>query len=355
MRKLLELITNNYRLSNNIYYPINNENSDEKKGYWSNISIEDQEKFLIECHNNNTLEAVRNLFPNYEDIIFEPTRSVGLRFLDIQSKDVGIDYGCMWGNMLIHCAKKSKFMVGIDQTSPSLEFLNQRLYEEKVDNVALINENLRNPLPFKENFDFAIINGVLEWIPDINQIDLTKHFNNKGENNSYKKRSNPFGLQLEFLKQVNNNIKKNGKLYLAIENRWDYQHFLWKRDPHSNLFYTAILPRWISNIISKVIYGRPYLNYIYSMNNLERLFSLAGFSIAQKYAVFPDYRFPQKILDMQNIDTSNYSPVYINRPTKNFIKKVFRKGRYFLDIILYKKLKFLSLAPSFIIIAKKND
>ena len=130
MRKLLELITNNYRLSNNIYYPINNENSDEKKGYWSNISIEDQEKFLIECHNNNTLEAVRNLFPNYEDIIFEPTRSVGLRFLDIQSKDVGIDYGCMWGNMLIHCAKKSKFMVGIDQTSPSLEFLNQRLFQK---------------------------------------------------------------------------------------------------------------------------------------------------------------------------------------------------------------------------------
>ena len=119
-------------------------------------------------------------------------------------------------------------------------------------------------------------------------------------------------------------------LYLAIENRWDYRHLLWKRDSHSNLFYTAILPRWISNIISKIVYGRRYVNYIYSMKALERLLSLAGFSITKKYAAFPDYRFPQQIIDIDYKDTSDYYPVYssLAKPTKNIVKKVFRKCRY---------------------------
>ena len=353
MKELLELITNNYRLSNNIYHPINSEDLAGKKGYWSNISEKDQENFLFECRETGTLNAVRKLFPNYEDIIFEPTRSVGLKFLNIKSTDIGIDCGCMWGNMLIHCAKRSKFMVGVDQTTSSLEFLIQRLSEEKLDNVALINENLRNQLSFKDNFDFAMINGVLEWIPETNEIDLTQHFSIK-DNHSKKSESKPFELQLKFLKGVNLYLKKDGKLYLAIENRWDYQHFLWKRDPHSNLFYTAILPTWISNVISKAIYGRPYVNHIYSMKALERLLSLAGFTITKKYATFPDYRFPKKIIDMGNIDTSDYSPIYINQKTNNLFKKGFRKVRQILDNIIYKRLKLLSLSPSFIIIAKKE-
>ena len=352
-KNLLKIISSKYNLFNNIY--INKENDDDSnKGYWSNISKDAQEKFLLKCKELGSLSAVKNLFPNYEDIIFDPTRAVALKFLDIKTTDIGVDYGCMWGNLLIHCAKKSKYMVGIDQTIPSLKFLNQRLKEENLENVSLINENLRNSLPFNNDFDFGIINGVLEWIPDENEIDLNQHFYAAKNDKSTEYKSEPFNLQLKFLEQVNKNLKQNGKLYLAIENRWDYQHFLWKRDPHSNLFFTAICPRWLSNIISKVIYGRPYVNYIYSMKGLNSLLAKAGFSIINKYAVFPDYRFPQKILDMQNIDTSDYEPVYINNPTKNIIKKAFRRGRYLLDIILYKKLKLMTLAPSFIIIAKKD-
>ena len=141
---------------------------------------------------------------------------------------------------------------------------------------------------------------------------------------------------------------------MAIENRWDYQHFLWKRDPHSNLFFTAILPRKISSLISRIVYGRDYVNYIYSMKQLERLLSLAGFSIIKKFAAFPDYRFPKKILDMNNINTEDYEPVYNNKKTKNILKKIFRRLRFTLDIILYKKFKLLGLAPSFIIIATKD-
>ena len=170
---------------------------------------------------------------------------------------------------------------------------------------------------------------------------------------SPKKENKPRDYQLKFLTEVNKHLKKSGKLYLAIENRWDYQHFLWKRDPHSNLFYTAILPRKIANLISKIIYGRSYVNYIYSINGLKKLLNESGFRISKKFAVFPDYRFPQIMIDMENPNTKDYRSVYVNKKTKNIIKKLFRIFRKLTDILIYQKLKLLSLSPSFIIIAKK--
>jgi len=352
LNDLMNILSREYTNNNDIL--INKEyDFNSIKGYWSNISKNDQKHFLSDCKKNGTLNAIRNFFPNYEDIIFDPTRAVALKFLDIKPSDIGVDYGCMWGNLLLHCARQSKYMIGIDQTSESLEFLNHRLKEEKINNVSLINENLKNKFPFKNNFDFSIVNGVLEWIPDSSDIDLTTHFKTKRKKDVNKKVT-PYDLQLKFLKNINGHLKKDGKLYLAIENRWDYQHFLWKRDPHSNLFLTAILPRKVASLVSRIIYGRDYVNYIYSMTSLQQLLNLAGFSIEKKLSVFPDYRFPKIILDMNKINVEDYFPIYNNRKTKNIIKKIFRKIRFTFDIIIYKKMKLLNLAPSFIIIAKKH-
>ena len=70
LKDLLNIISSKYNLLNNIY--INKENDDDaSKGYWSNISQSDQEKFLLECKKVGTLSAVKKLFPNYEDIIFD--------------------------------------------------------------------------------------------------------------------------------------------------------------------------------------------------------------------------------------------------------------------------------------------
>ena len=351
MKDLKEILRSNFLVSKKI---LKNKKigKNELKGYWSNISKTDQDQFLKDCKTLGTLEAVKKSFPDYEDIIFDPSRVAALKFLDIKDTDLGVDYGCMWGNVLTYCAKQSKFMVGIDQTFESLEFLNQRIKEENLTNVALINENLRNELPFNKNFDFSIVNGVLEWIPDTNQIELKKHFNEKTKKSLYKE-NKPRDHQLKFLTEVNKHLKEDGKLYLAIENRWDYQHFLWKRDPHSNLFYTAILPRKIANFISKIVYGRSYVNYIYSINGLKKLLNESGFKISKKFAVFPDYRFPQIMIDMENPNTADYRSVYINKETKNIAKKLFRIFRKLTDILIYQKLKLLSLSPSIIIIAKK--
>lgn len=324
------------------------------EGYWSNLSQKEQTVLLRKLERDSTRNIVNKLFPRLRNIIFDPMRTVGLWLLEIKEHEVGVDYGCMWGNLLIYCAKHCRSMLGVDQTRESLEFVKYRLKEENLFNCYLLNTNLRKSFPLKETFDFAIVNGVLEWIPDDKDLDLKVSFR-KSKSRIKKPSSNPKLVQLEFLRMVYRNLKAGGKLYLAIENRYDYQYFLWKRDPHSNLFYTAFLPRRISNLISNVWYGRPYVNYLYSINELEQLTKEAGFAEVEKYAAFPDYRYPQKIIPVQTNMENNFESVYKLGSTHNILKRGARKIRKTLDLIIYKKLGLFSLAPSFIYIARKSE
>ncbi len=324
----------------------------DSTGYWSNLKKEEQTELLDALHDRNCHDVIAERFPQLSDIIFSPIRAAGLKMLDIKTDDIGIDYGCMWGNLLIYAAKNCKTMVGVDKTTESLQFLQHRLREEDLNNCRLVNSDLRQLAKFDNIFDFAIINGVLEWLPDENDVELTK-FLSKSRCCFKRPSKNPKLVQFEFLKKVYQDLKKGGKLYLAIENRYDYQYFLWKKDPHPGLFYTAFLPRWISNIISNIWYGRPYATYIYSSRELQKMLEEAGFSKVDKYSAFPNYRFPLKIIPVDNNLDNSYSPVYITSPTKSFIKKTFRYFRRKLDILIYKKLRLMSLAPSFIFIAEK--
>ena len=43
-------------------------------------------------------------------------------------------------------------------------------------------------------------------------------------------------MQVEFLKQVYDSLNPGGQLMLAIENKYSYEYFIGKADPHVNLF-----------------------------------------------------------------------------------------------------------------------
>lgn len=322
-------------------------------GYWSNFNEEDQKLLFKELENKTAKKVIEDNFPQYRKMIFDPSRCLGLELLDINKNQIGVDYGCMWGNMLIYSAKKAKTMVGIDQTKDSLKFVLKRLEDEKIDNTFLINDNLRNDINLKNHFDFSIINGVLEWIPTREKVSLKTFFNKIQIKNE--EQLDPRKDQKTFLKMVNNNLKKDGKLYLAIENRYDYQHFLWKKDPHSGIMFTAHLPRFIANFYSKIKLRRRYVNYIYSKRELINLLHESNFKEIEVFAVFPDYRFPKRIIPMNKKFKNNFSLFEYEGTRTDFIAKIFKKIRKLLDYIIYKKLNLYNLSPSFIIIAKKKS
>ena len=79
--------------------------------------------------------------------------------------DIGIDYGCMWGVLSVGLAKRGASVIAVDQTEDSLIFLSKRSECEKIDNIFCVQDDIRE-VQLRELADFAIVNGVLEWVPE---------------------------------------------------------------------------------------------------------------------------------------------------------------------------------------------
>ena len=315
-----------------------------KTGYWSNLDQSENVEFLKSVKEKGQPQTVvKEMHPELEEIIFSPKREAGLELLDIKKNDVCVDYGCMWGSLSVGMAKRGGLVYAIDQTYDSLRFLSLRNKLEGIENIWCVQDDIRK-LDLKISADIAIVNGVLEWIPEIGTIELKKYYGKKTRK-TYPSHE-PRKQQQNFLNTVAKNLKPGGKLFLAIENRFDYSQFLGKRDPHSHLLFTSILPRKISNLISRAMLNRPYINYLYSFNQLRSMIKSSGFSKVELYMTFPHYHLPQLILPYEN--GCKLYKKYEN--TSNSLKRRLARN---LEYVLIKGLKANFLAPSIVVVAVK--
>ena len=236
------LIKNGFKIDETGIYKSGNE------GYWSNLDKEKNKKFVELLKNKSPLEVVRKIIPELEDHIYSINREVALELLDITKDDICIDYGCMWGVLSVGLEKRGGRVIAVDQTEDSLTFLNSRKFFEGYENITCVQDDIRE-ITLENSTNIAIVNGVLEWVPEFGDIELKSYFGKKNEK-VYPKIS-PEKLQSNFLRNVYTNLKSNGELLLAIENRYDYKQFIGGKDPHVDLYFTSFLPRWISSLISK--------------------------------------------------------------------------------------------------------
>ena len=81
----------------------------------------------------------KNLGQNY--LIDKNKRDQIINFGNITQDDVVLEIGTGIGTLTIELAKKAKKVIAIEQDSNISEILNQRLKEEKIDNVEAINED----------------------------------------------------------------------------------------------------------------------------------------------------------------------------------------------------------------------
>ena len=81
----------------------------------------------------------KNLGQNY--LIDKNKRDQIINFGNITKDDVVLEIGTGIGTLTIELAKKAKKVIAVEQDSNISEILNQRLKEEKIDNVEVINED----------------------------------------------------------------------------------------------------------------------------------------------------------------------------------------------------------------------
>lgn len=81
----------------------------------------------------------KNLGQNY--LIDINKRNQIINFGNITNEDIILEIGAGIGTLTIELAKRAKKVIAIEQDSNICEILNQRLKEEKIDNVDVINED----------------------------------------------------------------------------------------------------------------------------------------------------------------------------------------------------------------------
>ncbi|RUM74946.1 MAG: SAM-dependent methyltransferase [Sulfurovum sp.] len=130
------------------------------------------------------------------------------------------------------------------------------------DNLEIIVGNL-NDITFNQKFDYITLNGVLEYAGSFTQ---TKE--------PYK----------DFLKQIKHYLKPDGKLIIAIENRYGLKYFAGAKEDHTAEVFDGITG---------------YLNTdkvrTFGKKELETLLTQSGYPNQTFYYPHPDYKMPMEI------------------------------------------------------------
>ena len=339
--EILSTFLDNYEKESDLIFNTKNTN-----GYWSNLSKIDNSELMNCIQKMTTRDSIKQTHSNLYDVIFSEKRAAGLELLDLNGSEIALDLGCMWGALTIPLAKMSKIVLGIDQTVESLKFSEKRAKEEKLENINFLCGNLRDIILPINTFDICVVNGVLEWVPELEPIVVKEYWDKNVKRNSL---DNPGQIQTAFLKNIFNTLKSNASLYLAIENRYDYKMFFGTPDPHSGLKFATIIPKTVANLYSILFKKRKYTPWIYSFSEINNILTNVGFSEIKLYACWPDYRFPIYI-NLYKEKNVYFKPVSPRKDGKLNFKLIIRNR---IEWILFKIFNFQFFAPSIIAIAKK--
>lgn len=262
--------------------------SRERLGF---IGVENTDKFLEIADNQGWQYALKSAQkPDLADKLKEalaPNRLAWLKLVNINSSTQALDIGAGTGGIACQLAKEC-YVTAIDSSITDVLFLKIRAQQDHLHKLNILRANAIE-LPFSSNcFDVITMNGVLEWVP------VTKPD------------KDPRLMQLIALKEARRVLRPEGKLLLGIENRYYIGYFLGIPEPHINLRYISLMGRSDAQQLSYDIKNLPFLEYTYSRKECLDLIREAGFDNVEAYWFYPDYRLPQFIIPLNNLNALKF-------------------------------------------------
>jgi hypothetical protein len=164
---------------------------------------------------------------------------------------------------------------------------------------------------------------------------------------------NPTKAQLNLLLKTKSLLKNDGCLYVGIENRFGFLYFLGAKD-HDGLPFTSVLPRKVSNFVSKTLSGREYRTYTYSAIGYRNLLRKAGFDHVEIFWVMPLYHFPEYSSKLEDVESFKFYLKVVSYREKRLLRKLLLKTCLSLPNFIFRWVLQL-FCPSFLIFAWKNS
>lgn len=150
---------------------------------------------------------------------------------------------------------------------------------QSADNLEIYVGNF-NDMNFGKKFDYAIINGVFEYA-----ISFTK------ADNPYK----------AFLDQIKKHLTDDGKIIIAIENKYGLKYFAGAPEDHTNSYFLGLNGYEGNNTVRT-----------FGKSELTNLLSDSGLPFSKYYYPYPDYKFPNEIFTDSTLKSCGYGRDYYN-------------------------------------------
>ncbi len=290
---------------------------------YSDGDIEDTILKFIKKYPDNLEKA---FLENEEWAIFyhlSSLRKNSISWYPFKSNCTILEVGGGMGAITDTLCKKAKKVTSIELSKRRATAIEMR--NEKNNNLEIIVGNF-NDIVLKEKYDYILLNGVFEYA----QL--------------YVDSEQPY---VDFLNKLKDNLKDDGKILIAIENKFGLKYWCGAGEDHTGLPYDGI---------------NDYVN-----SNFARTFSKEELSTIAKhchlnanfYYMFPDYKFPKIIYTDEALEKNvflDYSPYYYRKMDlfvneKNVYKEIYNNkmipffaNSYFLELsntVTPKQIEFV--------------
>ncbi|MDO4963080.1 MAG: methyltransferase [bacterium] len=216
--------------------------------------------------------------------------------------EIGAGMGAITDELCRTCGKVTSVELSKKRASAIAE------RNKNKDDLEIIVGNFKK-IKFKEKYDYILLIGVFEY--------AALYMNSK----------KPY---IDFINKLKQLLKPNGKILIAIENRFGLKYWCGANEDHTNIMFDGI--NGYDNKTKVKTFSKKELEIIIKECNLKSNF----------YYVFPDYKFPQLIYTDKSLKENiycNYDPYYSTNCNTNL---VINESKVYKDIYNNKEIPFFA-------------